>query len=79
MCLRCGIVEYPYQSWPSGPPGPGDYGFVPDASPPEYGAAPTGGVFGIGARGADYRMTTSWWDRGRAIGGNLLTKLRVLR
>ena len=44
MCLRCGVVEYPYWSWPSGPAGPGDYGSPPDASPPEYGAAPTGGV-----------------------------------
>ena len=34
MCLRCGVVDYPYQSWPSGPAGPGDYGFLPDASPP---------------------------------------------
>jgi hypothetical protein len=33
----------------------------------------------MGAPGRDYRMTTGWWDRGRAIGGNLLTKLRVIR
>ena len=58
MCLRCGVVEYPYRSWPSGPAGPGDYGSPPDASPPAYGAAPAGGLFGIGAWGRDYRMTT---------------------
>jgi hypothetical protein len=34
---------------------------------------------GSGALGPDYRMTTGRWDRGRAIGGNLLTKLRVFR
>ena len=79
MCLRCGVVDRPYRSWPSGPTGPGQYGPPPALSPPEYGAAPTGRVFGIGAVGRDYRMTTSWWDRGRAVGGNLLTKLRVLR
>jgi hypothetical protein len=79
MCLRCGVVNYPYRSWPSGPAGPGDYGFPPDASPPEYGPAPTGGFFGIGARGRDYRMTTGRWDRGRAIGGNILAKLHVIR
>lgn len=78
MCLRCGIVDRPYQSWPSGPPAAGDYGPPPDRSPPEYGPAPTGGFFGIGAAGRDYRMTTSRWDRGRAIGGNILTKLRVI-
>jgi hypothetical protein len=70
MCLRCGVVEYPYWSWPSGPAGPGDYGSPPDASPPEY---------GIGARGRDYRMTTGRWDRGRAVGGNILTRLRIIR
>jgi hypothetical protein len=58
MCLRCGVVEYPYRSWPLGPTGPGDYGSPPDNSPPEYDAAPTGGFFGIGARGRDYRMAT---------------------
>ena len=79
MCLRCGVVEYPYRSWPSGPAGPGDYGSPPDASPPEDGAAPTGGFFGIGARGRDYRMATGWWDRGRAVGGNILTRLRISR
>jgi hypothetical protein len=79
MCLRCGVIEYPYRSWPSGPAGPGDYGAPPEASPPEYGAAPTGGFFGIGARGRDYRMTTGRWDRGRGIGGNILTRLRVIR
>ena len=72
MCLRCGVVEYPYRRWPSGPAGPGDYGSPPDASPSEYEAAPTGGFFGIGARGRDYRMTTGRWDRGRAVGGNIL-------
>jgi hypothetical protein len=36
-------------------------------------------MFGIGAPGRDYRMTTGRWDRGRAIGGNLLTRLRVIR
>ncbi len=46
MCLRCGVVEYPYRSWPSGLAGPGDYGSPPYASPPEYGAAPAGGLFG---------------------------------
>jgi hypothetical protein len=46
---------------------------------PEYDAAPTGGVFGIGARGRDYRRTTGRWDRGRAIGRNILTRLRVIR
>jgi hypothetical protein len=29
--------------------------------------------------GRDYRMTTGRWDRGRAIGGNILTRLRVIR
>jgi hypothetical protein len=52
---------------------------TPDASPPEYGAAPTGGFFGIGAASPDYRMTTGRWDRGRAVGGNILTRLRVIR
>ena len=66
MCLRCGVVEYPYRSWPSGPTGPGDYGSPPNAPPPEYDAAPTGGFFGIGARG-------------RAVGGNILTRLRIIR
>ena len=28
MCLRCGVIDYPYRSWPSGPAGPGDYGFL---------------------------------------------------
>jgi hypothetical protein len=79
MCLRCGVVNNPYRSWPSGPAGAGDYGFPPDASPPEYGPAPTGGFLGIGAPGRDYRMTTGRWDRGRGIGGNILTKLRVIR
>jgi hypothetical protein len=79
MCLRCGIVNRPYQGWPSGPAGPGDYGSPPDHSPPEYGPAPTGGFFGIGAQGRDYRMTTGRVDRGYAIGGNILTKLRVFR
>jgi hypothetical protein len=79
MCLRCGVVEYPYRSWPSGPAGPGEYGSLPDASPPEYGAAPIGGFFGIGATGRDYRMATGWWDRGRAVGGNILTRLRIIR
>jgi hypothetical protein len=80
MCLRCGVVEHPYRGWPAGPAGPGDYGPPPDLSPPEYGAAPTGGLFGIGACGRDYRMTTTgWWDRGRAVGGNILTRLRVIR
>jgi hypothetical protein len=79
MCLRCGVIDYPYRSWPSGPAGPGDYGFPPEASPPEYGAAPTGGSFGIGTTGRDYRMTTGRWDRGRGIGGNILTKLHVIR
>jgi hypothetical protein len=51
----------------------------PDLAPPEYGAAATGGAFGIGAPGRDYRMTTGRWDRGRAIGGNILTKLCVIR
>ena len=74
MCLRCGVVEYRYRSWPSGPARPGDYG-----SPPAYGAAPTGGLFGIGARGRDYRMTTGRWDRGRATDGNILTRRRVIR
>ena len=55
MCLRCGVVEYPYRSWPSGPAGPGDYALPPDASPPEYGAAPTGGLFGDWRQGRDYR------------------------
>ena len=41
--------------------------------------APTGGFFGIGARGRDYRMATGWWDRGRAVGGNILTRLRISR
>jgi hypothetical protein len=68
MCLRCGVVEYPYRSCPSGPAGPGDYGSPPDASPAEYGAAPTAACLGW-AR----------WDRGRAIGGNILTRLRVIR
>ena len=68
MCLRCGVVEYPYWSWPSGPAGPGDYGSPPDASPPEYGAAPTSRFFGIGARGRDYRMTTGRWDRAAPSG-----------
>jgi hypothetical protein len=67
MCLRCGVVEYPYRSWPSDPSGPGDYG------------SPPGGFLGIGARGRDDRMTTGRWDRGRATGGNLLTRLRVIR
>jgi len=79
MCLRCGMVDRTYRSWPSGLAGPGDYGPPPALSLPEYGAAATGGVFGIGARGRDYRMTTGRWDRGRAIGGNLLTRLRVIR
>jgi hypothetical protein len=79
MCLRCGVINYPYQSWPSSPARPGDYGSAPDRSPPEYGAAPTGGFFGIGAIGRDYRMTTGRWDRGRGIGGNILTKLHVIR
>ena len=79
MCLRCGVLDRPYRSWPSGPAGTDDYGPLPDLSPPEYGAAPTGGVFGIGAPGWDYRMTTGRWDRGRAIGGNILTRLRVIR
>jgi hypothetical protein len=79
MCLRCGVVDPPYRSWPSGPAGSGDYGSLPDRSPPEYGPAPTGGLFGIGAPGRDYRMTTGRWDRGHAIGGNLLTKLRIIR
>ena len=61
------------------PAGSGDYGPPPDLSPPEYGAAPTGGVFGIGAVGRDYRMTTGRWDRGRAVGGNILTRLLVIR
>jgi hypothetical protein len=78
MCLRCGIVDRPYRSWPSGPARPGDHGSRPDGSPPEYGATPTGGWFGIGASGRDYRMTTGRWDRGRGIGG-ILTKLRVIR
>src|SRR4029450_3009597 len=39
-----------------------DYGSPPDAAPPEYGAAPTGGFFGIGARGRGCR-------RGRGGGG----------
>jgi hypothetical protein len=71
--IRCGVVDRPYRSWPSGPAGPGDNGAPPELSPPEYGAAPPGGVFGIGAVGLDYRMTTGWWDQGRAIGGNILT------
>jgi hypothetical protein len=79
MCLRCGVVDPPYRSWPSGPAGSGDDGSLPDRSPPEYGAAPTGGLFGIGAPGRDYRMTTGRWDRGRAIGGNILTKLHIIR
>ena len=78
MCLRCGIVDRPYRSWPSGPAEPGHYGAPPDRSPPHYGPAPTGGFFGIGARGRDHRMTTGPVDRGRAIGGNILTKLRVI-
>jgi hypothetical protein len=36
-------------------------------------------LFGIGAWGRDYRMATGRWDRGRAIGGNILTRLRVIR
>jgi hypothetical protein len=79
MCLRCGVVDRPYRNWPSGPARPGDYGSLPDRSPPEYGAAPTGGFFGIGAHGRDYRMSTGRWDRGRGTGGNILTKLRVIR
>jgi hypothetical protein len=79
VCLRCGVVDPPYRSWPSGPAGPDDYGPPPDLAPPEYGAASTGGLFGIGGVGRDYRMTTGRWDRGRAIGGNILTKLRVIR
>jgi hypothetical protein len=79
MCLRCGVVDPPYRSWPSGPAGSGDDGSLPDRSPPEYGPAPTGGLFGIGAPGRDYRMTTGRWDRGRAIGGNILTKLHIIR
>ena len=75
MCLRWVLVEYPYRSWPSGPAGPGDDGWPPDASPPGHGPAPAGGLFGIGARGRDYRMTTGRWDRGRATGGNILTRL----
>jgi hypothetical protein len=63
MCLRCGVVEYPYRSRPSGPAGPGDYGSPPDASPPEYGAAPTGGFFGIGAR-----VATTGWPRAGGTG-----------
>jgi hypothetical protein len=78
MCLRCGVLDRPYASWPSGPAGPGDYGPAPALSPPEHGAAPTGGLFGIGASGRDHRMTTGRWDRGRAIGG-ILTKLRIIR
>jgi len=78
MCLRCGIVDRPYRSWPSGPARSGDHGSLPDGSLPEYGAAPTGGLFGIGASGRDYRMPTGRWDRGRGIGG-ILTKLRVIR
>jgi hypothetical protein len=50
-----------------------------DASPPEYGGAPIGGFFGVGARGRDYRMATGWWDRGRAVGGNILTRLCIIR
>ena len=79
MCLRCGVVDHPYRSWQSGSANPGDYGSPPGRPAPEYGAAPTGGFFGIGAVGRDYRMTTGRWDRGRGIGGNILTKLRVIR
>jgi hypothetical protein len=50
MCLRCGVIQHPYRRWPAGPSGPGDYGPPPELSPPQYGAAPTGGLFGIGAR-----------------------------
>jgi hypothetical protein len=79
MCLRCGVIDRPYRSWPTVPAGLGDYGLPPDLSPPEYGPAPTGGFFGVGASGRDYRMTTGRWDRGRAVGGNILTRLRVIR
>jgi hypothetical protein len=24
-------------------------------------------------------MATGWWDRGRAVGGNILTRLRIIR
>jgi hypothetical protein len=69
MCLRCGVVDPPYRGWPSGPAGSGDDGSLPDRSPPEYGPAPTGGFFGIGAPGRDYRMTTGRWDRAVRSGG----------
>ena len=60
-------------------PDPAITGPCPTARRPEYGAAPTGGFLGIGAIGRDYRMTTGRWDRGRGIGGNILTKLQVIR
>jgi hypothetical protein len=68
----------PTKAGRQGPLGPGNYGPPPDRSPPKYGPAPTGGFFGIGARGRDYRLTTGLVDRGRAIGGNILTKLRII-
>ena len=79
MCLRCGVVDYPYRSWPSRPAGPGDYGSPPTPRRQSTVQAPTGGFFGIGAPGRDYRMATGWWDRGRAVGGNILTRLRIIR
>jgi hypothetical protein len=36
-------------------------------------------LMGLLTRVSDYRMTTGRWDRGRAIGGNILTRLRVIR
>jgi hypothetical protein len=63
MCLRCGAVEYPYRSWPSGPAGPGDYGSPPDASPPEY-----GGRRPAGSLGSEPGAATTGWPRAGGTG-----------
>jgi hypothetical protein len=76
MCLRCGRTTRPYQGWPTGEIPPGDYGLAPRSKPPSYGTAPRGGLFGIGAVGRDYYLEEGPPDYGRAIGGNILTRLR---
>ena len=66
----------PYERWPAGAFPPADYGLPPRSKPPQYGTAPRGGIFGIGAVGRDYYLDEGPPDYGRAVGGNVLTPLR---
>lgn len=76
MCMRC--PDATYRPWPSGPPGPGNYGRQPNYGEGDFGPMPKGrGPFGLWIN-RDVTWTQGRRrDRGRAIGGLLTPLIRL--